>query len=353
MKYLPFLLLFCAASFLSSCNSKDSKKKEGEAKLQHQVQKNQVKTLVIHHQDFQKQLRSNGKLVAQNKSELFFSTAGILKNLQVKNGMRVQKGRLLAQLEDFDISNQYLSAKQAMAKARLSLDDLLIGQGYALADSTSIPAQIFSIAKLKSGYQEAKLSLKKAKYNLDACSLYAPFSGVVANLNGKQYQKVDISKAFCMLVDQSQFEVEFTILESELSEVKVGQEVKITPFALDQNFKGKISEINPLVDENALVKVKAKVKNSSGELLEGMNVKVIVENQLKNQLVIPKSALLLRQNKQVVFTHKGGIAYWNYVKTENENSEAYTIVEGLKDGDEVIVEGNLNLAHEAKVAIVE
>jgi multidrug efflux pump subunit AcrA (membrane-fusion protein) len=83
-----------------------------------------------------------------------------------------------------------------------------------------------------------------------------------------------------------------------------------------------------------------------------MNVKVMVRTEIPNRLIIPKNAMVLRQNKEVVFTvQKDSIAIWNYVKTGYENSSHYTIKEGLKAGDTVIVSGNVNLAHESTVEI--
>jgi multidrug efflux pump subunit AcrA (membrane-fusion protein) len=55
----------------------------------------------------------------------------------------------------------------------------------------------------------------------------------------------------------------------------------------------------------------------------------------------------------VVFTYESGLAKWNYVKTSFENSTQYVITEGLSPGDSVIVKGNLNLAHDAKVKLTE
>ena len=69
--------------------------------------------------------------------------------------------------------------------------------------------------------------------------------------------------------------------------------------------QGSISEINPLVDANGMVKVKAAV-NGQGKLFSGMNVRVSVKRSLGEQLVIPKTAVVLRSGKQVVFTLKEG-----------------------------------------------
>ena len=95
--------------------------------------------------------------------------------------------------------------------------------------------------------------------------------------------------------------------------------VVITPYAGGGAFEGSVSEINPLVDANGMVKVKAAV-NAGGKLFSGMNVKVSVRRSLGEQLVIPKTAVVLRSGKQVVFTLKEGKAMWNYVNTGLENA---------------------------------
>ena len=64
---------------------------------------------------------------------------------------------------------------------------------------------------------------------------------------------------------------------------------------------GRISEITPLVDKDGMVQVKAAV-NDKGQLFEGMNVRVSIHRSLGKQLVVPKSAVVLRSGKQVVFT---------------------------------------------------
>lgn len=82
-----------------------------------------------------------------------------------------------------------------------------------------------------------------------------------------------------------------------------------------------------------------------------MNIKIILEERVPHQLVIPKQAVILRSEKQVVFTFASDRAKWVYVKTGLENISSFSITEGLQEGDSVIYEGNLNLAHDAGVTI--
>jgi multidrug efflux pump subunit AcrA (membrane-fusion protein) len=118
-------------------------------------------------------------------------------------------------------------------------------------------------------------------------------------------------------------------------------------------FAGRISQINPLIDEHGNVTIKARVVNSSGRLVEGMNVKVLIRDKVPGGLIVPKEAVVLRNNQQVVFSLLNGRSYWNYVESDLENSTSYTIrvvKEGiLKAGDTIITKGNLNLANDAEL----
>ena len=60
---------------------------------------------------------------------------------------------------------------------------------------------------------------------------------------------------------------------------------------------------------------------------------------------------MLRSERKVVFTCSGGRAKWVYVTTGLENIDSYTVTEGLREGDTVIVRGNFNLNHDSRVVI--
>ena len=152
-------------------------------------------------------------------------------------------------------------------------------------------------------------------------------------------------------------EVDLTVLESELPLIKVGDQVEVTPYATAVGTRtGNVSEINPLVDENGMVRVKAQV-NGGEKLFDGMNVRISVKRSVPDQMVVPRTAIVLRAGKQVIFTVKDSIAMWNYVQTGLENLSEYTLVNweasGLQEGMTVITTGNVNLAHETPVKIIE
>lgn len=315
--------------------------------------KNEVTVIRLKKEAFNHELLSNGKVAARGMADLKFESGEMIAHIWVKNGDRVRKGQKLAELDKFKLNNQLLQTEDAMKKAELELQDVLIGQGYTTEDRSKVPEETMRLAKVKSGYDQTRAKYELAKYNVEHATLTAPFDGVVANLFAKPYNPANTAEVFCTIIDTRGLEVDFTVLESELPLIKNGDKVVITPYADAASVcEGKIAEINPLVDEKGMVRVKA-TADGKGKLFSGMNVRVSVHRSLGEQLVIPKSAVVLRSGKQVVFTVKRGeTAQWNYIHTAFENMDSYSVADGLAEGDTVVVSGNINLAHEAPVTMV-
>ena len=165
------------------------------------------------------------------------------------------------------------------------------------------------------------------------------------------------SEPFCTVINDSAFDVVFTVLESEFSFVETGLPVRVFPFGSDDEYvSGRITAINPSIDRNGQISVTARIPGG-GRLIDGMNVKVLVDRILQQQLVVPKSAVVIRDGLEVVFRYNNGRSDWVYVHTVQANSESYAIVANtergasLSEGDQIIVSGNLNLADGSKVQL--
>lgn len=350
--YVYVLLL--AAGMCSSCSEKkddtSGKEKEGvETVLPSQA--NEVTVMTLKRTTFNHELVSNGKVTASQYADLSFRlTSEPVAYIYVKNGETVKKGQKIAELDLFTLKNSLEKAEIALRQSELEMKDVLIGQGYAPDRMQSIPKDIVRLAEVKSGYGQSRAAYELAKFELEQAVITAPFDGVVANLETRGFNRPDGSKPFCRVIGSGGMEVAFKVLESELPLVRRGDRVEVAPFA--GTCSGTVSEINPLVDENGLVSVRARV-NGGARLFDGMNVRVSVKRSVAGQLVVPKTAVVLRTGKQVVFTLKDGRAVWNYVTTGLENMTEYTVTgEGMEEGAQVIVTGNVNLAHESPVKVI-
>lgn len=347
-----YLLACCLVGLCVSCSS--NKGKTGEEKVTTVLpdEVSEVRAMRLELTDFYHELIANGVISARNKADLRFQLSENIAAIYVKNGDRVAKGQKIAMLDQFKLQNALLQAKDNMERAGLDLQDVLIGQGYSLSDSAQVPREVMRLARVKSNYDNSVNQYALAEYNLNNSTLYAPFDGVVANLFSKVYNLPDGTLPFCTVIDDLHLETDFKVLESELPYLRTGDSIRVSPFsANDYSCEGQIAAINPSVDKNGMVMVKAHLYNPKNRLYDGMNVKIHLQRSLGRQLVIPKEALVLRTNRKVVFTLKEGHAQWVYVQTGLENSNSYVVTEGLSAGDSVIYEGNINLAHEAPVKV--
>lgn len=347
--------LIAAFALLAACTRGKEENKDDSGMEMHQQQMSEtyVDTMVLHQTEFNKQIVCNGRLRAKAKSELNFNGQGIIAEVFVREGQHIGKGKLIATLDKQDRQRELEKAEHELRRAKVELTDKLIGLGYN--DMNTVPADVMERAEVMSGYYSAKFQLQSAKKALEECNLYAPFSGRVADLEAKRFQKND---KVCTLVDDSGFEVEFRILEAELSGVRIGQKVKVTPFVQDSiRYEGRVTEINPLVDDKGLVKIKAQLSNRGNTLLDGMNVRVIVEEKMQHMFVVPKDAVVERDGYQVIFLLEEGRAVWTYVDVVHSNISSFAITgcqrkeTTIKEGDIVITSGNLNLADGTEVIV--
>ncbi|WP_157663457.1 efflux RND transporter periplasmic adaptor subunit [Gilvibacter sp. SZ-19] len=311
----------------------------------------QVQIVALEQQVFDKQLISNGKIESRQKSELRFEINGQIATINVRNGQRVIKGQLLAQLDNAIQINAVDKAQIQLDKAKAQFEEDKINYGASMSGLDNIPDEVLKNLKLRSGMQEAANALNEAKLQLRQTYVRAPFSGLVANLETRAGDYITSADAFCTLVEQQNLDVVFAVLEAEFNFVSIGQAINVVPFSDDQaTYTGLITSVNPLVDGNGLITIRAAIKDAGNRLYDGMNAKVFINQPLDNVFVVPKEALVLRSNREVVFVYENGSAKWNYVDVIAENNSHYALKPGsLKVGDSIIVSGNLNLAHDARV----
>ena len=359
MRARIFLSAMLAISCLSliSCNSKKKDKEEKEIETPKEfASETYVDTMHLHLQNFDKQIVCNGLLRAKAKSALNFTNGSMVTAIYVKNGQFVSKGTVVATTDNREKLREVEKAEHELERSRVELMDKVVSLGYG-TNMDNVPDDVLKRAEVTSGYYSAKFALQSAKTALEECNLRAPFSGRIVNMEGRTYQRND---KLCTLVDDSQFEVEFKILEAELPNVKTGQKVKVSPFINEQSvYEGTVTQINPMVDDKGLIRITAKVDNVSGntDMIDGLNVKVIVEEQVRQAFVVPKDAVVERDGYHVVFMYEDGKAVWTYVDVIHSNINSYAITGCLKketairEGDIVITSGNLNLADGSDVRL--
>ncbi|MBN2354649.1 efflux RND transporter periplasmic adaptor subunit, partial [candidate division KSB1 bacterium] len=201
----------------------------------------------------------------------------------------------------------------------------------------------------------ALVEYERARLTLSYCSLRAPFSGYVADCElvpGGSY----INAGFkCMkLVDLSKINIITEVTESQIGKIRIGHAAEVRFVAYPQKvLRGRVMEINPYIDlEKRTGKVTVEIANPDHRFKPGMFANVRIQGDVVAEaLVIPRPALVMRDNRPVVFVAQNGLAKWHYVAIGAENEDFYQITDGISAGDSVIVEGHYNLAHDARIKV--
>jgi len=225
-------------------------------------------------------------------------------------------------------------------------------------------AQIFSgerrqeLMANKSGLSKALIAVKRAQLNLSYTEIRAPFSGRVGDVKVFAGQRVSPGQECLKLVDLSKVRVEVRVLESEIGYIKVGRRARVRFTAYPgEEFRGRVVTINPIVDpESKTCRVTVELDNPQGKLKQGMFAFVELEAQIfKNRFIVPKEAILIRDQRKLVFIVRDGLAKWCYVTTGLEDDQFVEILDsslGLKEGELVITKGHYTLTHDAPVKVV-
>ncbi|MGM0635104.1 MAG: efflux RND transporter periplasmic adaptor subunit [Bacteroidota bacterium] len=346
------LMYFFVLLLLLACNNQENNSNQNESSKTETASEDKifVNTTLVTDSVFQKQILANGTIEASKRSEMRFRQTDNIHQIFVKNGEVVQKGQLLAKLDQTNTRNLLSQAQRELEAAEVRLLEEKANYGIHKKEDSLIAPHIYNVIRNRSGLNEAEARLANKKIMLEQTEIRAPFYGRIANLNTKEGNYITPSDVFCTIVSHQKLDVIFYVLESELPYLSLNQSVKLYPFGkATKKYAGKITEINPLVEENGLVRIKAEIQSPSLDLFDGMNMKVLIEDRIKEVVKIPKEALVLRSNREVVFTYQQGKSKWNYVELIDENTTSYAIQEGVELGDTIIVSNNMNLAHDALV----
>lgn len=235
-------------------------------------------------------MKTMGKVVAERFADLSFEATLPIERVLVSNGQHVRRGQVLAQLDSYKLRNaierQQRAIEQAqlqMEQAHLQMQDVIIAQGYDPDKAAQVPAEVLHNADVKSGYALSKSQLASARTQLAAAQhelrsgvLTAPFDGVVANVTVQAHQLAQAGEPVCRVIASGNMTVEFRVMEADFCHYKIGTVLDIIPvFDQSQHYKATVCEINPMVDPQGAVTLRARL-NDSTPLFDGMNVEVVL-----------------------------------------------------------------------------
>jgi HlyD family secretion protein len=240
-----------------------------------------------------------------------------------------------------------VAARNKIRQAELQIEGLEKRRAALVGRQDRTVAQ----ARLK----DALAAVELARQRIAQTVFSAPMAGVVYQLSVRPGDYVDAGGLIANVGETSQLRVRVYVDEPELGRVAVGQPVRITWDGLPGKiWEGTVermpSEIVPL-GSRQVGEVKCTIANPGKDLVPGSNVNADIRTNMVNQaLSMPKEALRRDANGAGVFLLNGDTVVWRKVKTGASNVTRVQAVEGLNEGDAVALPTDLVLHDGQKVA---
>ena len=274
--------------------------------------------------------------------------SGKVVQINFKMGDYVQKGKVLARIEDTYKRLAYENAKLNYNKCKEDYERYqALRKGDAVSDT--------QLRDTKMSYENASIQLENAKKQWDDTKVVAPFSGYITSQNTEIGAYVNIGSVVAGIADISQLKVVLEVSESDVYQLHKGQEVSInTDIHPETNYKGMLSNISPKGSSAHNYPIEILIANNGKDQLKaGTYVKVKVDmGKSVKTLMIPRDAIVSSVKDPSVYVIKGDIAQLVKIRTGRDYKSNLEVISGLSEGDKVVTNGQINLMDNAKVAIL-
>lgn len=288
-----------------------------------------------------------GIVKEESNTIVSFSSMGILKTVGVTEGQKVQKGQLVATIDDAQAQNALIAAQAALDQA-LDAETRM----KQLHEAGSLPDMKW--IEVESKVQQARASYEMCKKTVNDCKAYAPVSGVVGAKIMGVGENVLPAEPVLSILHINTVKVQVSIPEKEISSIQEGTATTIRVEALDgETFQG--GKIEKGVTADAMThtyNIYIYLPNPDMRLLPGMVASVRFNNENQQPVItLPVKAIQKGGNQgHFVWVDNGGTAKRINVSL-GQTLGNRIVVSGseLKEGMEVVVEGYQKLSEGTKI----
>lgn len=305
------------------------------------------------------QLHFSGSLDPEWQAQVAAKVDGRLEKVYVHEGDRVEKGQVLAILEQMDTDANLLSAKGSYLDAQTSLRkaETDLARYEKLYATGAVSQQVVDDYRFARDNAAAKLeaargSLQGMESKAAGTVVTAPADGIVAK---RFYQEGYYAKAgtpLFAIADISMLKTTIHIPEGQVTGVRVGNEADIAlPAYPGKKLVGKITRIAPVADLPAhTFAAEVSVDNSEG-LLAGVYANVSLIGEPREQvLTIPMHAIVMRDDQQTVFVADAqGVVQRRVLALGYSDDKVAEVLSGLDEKDTIVVEGHNKLREGSRI----
>lgn len=358
MKLSPLffsLLLVAGCSGEPEAAKESTIKVDGEHVLLAEPDKATFLKLALVEKDKGGLLRLPGRLVWNEEKtvRVFPQLGGRVQSLTVDVGNTVKTGQVLAVLASPDYGQALADARKARADAQVATQAL--ERSRQLREAGVVAEKDWQLAE--AGAVAAKAEAERATHRLaglggegdGSYALRSPLPGVVVERNanpGMEFRPEQAGVPLFVVTDPASLWIQVDAGEADLARLKAGEPLLIESRQYPgERFRGVIRHVADFVDPTTrTIKVRGEVPNTDRRLKGEMFVNALVELPATQVLRAPAAAVFLFDKQRYVFVEEAPGRYRRQaVQTGAERDGWIDIEAGVKEGDKLVVEGNLYL----------
>lgn len=322
------LLLFPIAFFLlfiTSCNEKKAEEIHEEEASENEVSLTavQFKTVGIQFGSVENRnlntiIKANGYTTVppQNSAKIATLLGGTVKDILVLEGTYVNKGKVLATIQNLEVVEMLEDYKSATAN--IEYLQLEYNRQKTLSDENVNPRKTFQEVKAKLAVERAKAQAAKNKLqalhispgsNTALIPIVSPINGYIGKINIAKGAFAETGIPLFEVTDNSQMHLDLNVYEKDLGSISIGQEVDfILTNQSNKSIKGKIFGINKsFSNESKTVAVHAKINPDDAKgLISGMYVSANINLNNATVPALPKGAIVKNGDKYFIFIEETG-----------------------------------------------
>ncbi|HSO22471.1 MAG TPA: efflux RND transporter periplasmic adaptor subunit [Chondromyces sp.] len=292
-------------------------------------------------------LQTNGTLEAENEVDIVARTSGPVTEILTEEGQMVRSGQLMARIDEREPKNQAAIARVTRDEAQLAFDRTKASRDEGLVSQEAYDSALSKLAA-------AQAQLESAEIQLAYTEIRAPFDAQVVTRDIKLAQYVTSGTRLFRISDFTPLLCRVEVPEKDLPRVRVGQTAHIEVEAFpDDRFPASVARLRPTVDPASGTFTVTLEVRAQGKLRPGMFASVYLETETREDvLVIPRDALVLDSLGDTVYVMVDGIAERREVRLGLRDEDSVEILEGLADGEQLIVLGQEGLANGTPVMVL-
>ncbi len=305
---------------------------------------------------------SVGTVIPKDSSRIFPKVAGRISEVFVEEGDLVSKGQRLMQIDTFDYTRAVENATAVVNQARSNLEKAKrdFDRMEKLYSDKAVPKQNLQDMKTalelaNYAYDQAVTALKKAKDDLEECSVKAPISGMVTTKTVNPGELTGPQVMAFVIMQMKTIEVEVDLPEEAFGYVVEGKTGFVSFDAIpDKMMDGKITKIYPTIDPvSRTVKVTLSIENPDLQIRAGMTARTrIVQMARKNGLYAPKAALIPVEDRYIVYKVVSGKVEKTMVDVGIIGDDVFEVKNGVVEDDLLVIRGVTGLRNNMKVKVV-